>query len=137
MTILVVDDEPAIRGLLIEVLRDEGYDAVGAENGAAALASAAWLRPALILLDMRMPVMNGWEFAAAYRATPGPHAPILVLTAAASAQKWAEEIGAAGYAAKPFDIVKLLGEINRLTDSTATLCPSGGLERARGSGPLA
>ena len=43
MTILVVDDEPAIRGMLIEVLRDEGYDAVGAENGAAALAYDATL----------------------------------------------------------------------------------------------
>lgn len=113
--VLVVEDDDAIRNLVLEVLRDGGYDVVGAGNGAAGLDAVAHRPPCLILLDMRMPRMDGWTFARAYRATPGPHAPIIVCTAATDAQQRAAEIQAAGFLAKPFGLDELLATVERFT----------------------
>src|SRR5688500_6613495 len=90
--VLIVDDDSAIRGVLADLLQDEGYSTVEVENGEAALAFLDGGAADVILLDMRMPVMNGWQFAAAYRERAGPRAPIIVMTAAQDAQKWADEI---------------------------------------------
>jgi CheY-like chemotaxis protein len=77
--ILVVDDDEVIVHSIEFLLVEEGYPVVVAFNGREALARA---EARLILLDMKMPVMDGWAFAAAYRGLPGPHAPIVVMTAA-------------------------------------------------------
>ena len=63
---------------------------------------------------MRMPGVDGWRFAEAYRARPGPYAPILVLTAARDAAEYAAEIGADAYLAKPFELAELLRLLNGL-----------------------
>ena len=105
--ILVVDDEDSIRDLIDMALSEEGYAVLGAAHGAAALDLLSRRSPALILLDMRMPVMDGWSFATAYRRLPGPHAPIVVLTAARDAAERAGQIGADGYLAKPFTLQAL------------------------------
>ncbi len=110
--ILVVDDDDIILSSVEFLLMDEGYDVVVAKNGQEALELSEQHRPRLILLDMKMPVMDGWEFVAAYRQTPGPHAPILVMTAAHNSASRAAEIGADCYIAKPFD-VDLLVELVR------------------------
>jgi len=73
--VLVVDDEAAITTLVRSVLEDEGFEARAVGNGRRALELLRNTPARLILLDMWMPVMNGWEFAAAYRQTPPPHAP--------------------------------------------------------------
>jgi CheY-like chemotaxis protein len=70
-------------------------------------------RPSLVLLDMRMPVLDGWGFAAALKAR-GVTLPILVMTAAQNARAWAEEIGAQGVVAKPFEVPHLLDAGERL-----------------------
>ena len=106
--VLVVDDEDDIRGIVSEVLADEGYEVATAPHGAAALDLAGAECPGVILLDMRMPVMNGWQFAQAYRRMPGPHAPIVVMTAASDASAWCAEIGANACLPKPFDLDDLL-----------------------------
>jgi CheY-like chemotaxis protein len=106
--ILVVDDDEGIRKLIDMALIDEGYSVLTAASGADALEVAEKSPPGMILLDMRMPIMDGWAFAEAYRLTSGPHAPIIVLTAARDAQQWAEEISADGFLAKPFDLDDLL-----------------------------
>ena len=101
--ILIVDDDAGIRGVLADVLQDEGYTTAEAANGEAALAFLDGGAPDVILLDMRMPVMDGWQFAQAYRERTGPRAPIIVMTAAQDAQRWADEIGASACLAKPFE----------------------------------
>ena len=106
--ILVVDDDSDIRDLIEIVLAGEGYDVRTAADGVAALEVVEQSPPKLILLDMRMPVLDGWEFARRYRAGPGPHAPIVVLTAARDAAARAAEIGADGYLGKPFNVVELV-----------------------------
>jgi len=106
--ILVVDDDEVILSTLALFLADEGYVVVVAGNGQEALERAEREHPRLILLDMKMPVMDGWAFAAAYRERPGPHAPIIVMTAARDARGRAAEIAADGFLAKPFDLDRLL-----------------------------
>ena len=113
--VLVIDDDEAILGFIRDVLTDEGYQVLEAIDGAEALSEASREPPDLILLDMRMPRMDGWQFAQAYRATPGPHAPIIVITAARDAQDMATEIHAQGYLAKPFTIEDLLATVERHT----------------------
>jgi CheY-like chemotaxis protein len=105
--VLVVDDEEEIRDLVAMVLARQGYEVSIAEHGAAALDLVRQTRPAAILLDMRMPVMDGWAFAAAYRQLPAPHAPIIVLTAAHDALQRAAEIGADAALSKPFTTAEL------------------------------
>ena len=113
--VLVVDDDTAIRSLVETVLTDEGYEVATAENGRHALEVLKRVRPHVILLDMRMPVMNGWEFAAAYRKTPGPHAPILVITAGLDGKQKARDISADGLVTKPFDLDVLLEAVQKYT----------------------
>ena len=111
--ILVVEDDEAILRSIEQILSDEGYMVAAAPNGKEALELVKRAQPRLILLDMKMPVMDGWAFAAAYREHCGPHAPIIVLTAAHDSGARAAEIAAAGYIAKPFDLDKLLDLVRR------------------------
>ena len=109
--VLVVDDDEAIRAVIDEALSDEGYCVLTARDGADALRAVTATPPDLILLDMRMPVMDGWAFARAYRELPGPHAPIVVVTAAEDAALRATQVEAEGYLAKPFEIGALLAAV--------------------------
>lgn len=84
-----------------------------AEHGAAALEIVASTTPAVILLDMRMPVMDGWTFARHYRDAYQPGAPIVVCTAARDAGERAAQIGADGTLPKPFRLDDLLDTVER------------------------
>jgi CheY-like chemotaxis protein len=116
-TVLVVDDDAMIRSYVAEILADEGYLPEQAQNGREALdildrrARDGRPQPDLILLDMRMPIMDGWAFAEAYRARPGPHAPIVVTTAAHDAAARAAQVRADGVLPKPFDLDQLLDAV--------------------------
>jgi CheY-like chemotaxis protein len=98
--------------MLRDFLEGEGLAVHTAANGAEALEVVEALAPGLILLDMRMPILDGWGFAHQCRARKLAY-PIVVMTAAESARRWAEEIGATGYIAKPFDVDELLQTIER------------------------
>jgi CheY-like chemotaxis protein len=111
--ILVIDDDPAILSTVTDILEFEGYPVATATNGAEGLRYLEQQRPALVLLDMRMPVLDGWEFARILRDR-GITLPIVVMTAAQVARRWAQEIGATGYLAKPFDLLELLTTVERL-----------------------
>jgi two-component system, chemotaxis family, chemotaxis protein CheY len=110
---MVIDDDEAIREFVSWVLSDDGYEVVTANHGAVALGMLERWHPDVILLDMRMPVMDGWEFSRAYREMDNSHAPIVVLTAARDAADSADEIGADGYLSKPFDLLDLLDVVRR------------------------
>lgn len=111
--ILVADDDRAILATISEILAMEGYAVVTARNGAETLRQIEEARPALLLLDMRMPGLNGWDVARTLRER-GIVVPVLVMTAAQDARRWAEQIGADGYLAKPFDLDDLLTAVERL-----------------------
>ena len=105
---------PVILSTVEFILADEGYPVAVAMNGEEALERVEQDPPRLILLDLKMPVMDGWGFAAHYRQRPGPHAPIVVMTAAHDSRGRAAEIGADGYISKPFDGENLLAIVRRL-----------------------
>jgi CheY-like chemotaxis protein len=116
--VLVVEDDPDLAALEAEVLKLRGHEVDVASNGREALDAVERARPDLILLDMKMPVMNGREFADEYRRREPCTAPIVVVTAADDAQRRAAEVGASGWIAKPFDPEALVDKVARLlTDS--------------------
>jgi CheY-like chemotaxis protein len=108
VSVLVVEDDPAVVTLMEVALESAGYRVVTAPNGAVALAVIAVEHPALILTDMRMPVMDGWAFVAAYRTSPAPHAPVLVMTGDGDAEACCAQVGADGWLNKPFTVLALL-----------------------------
>ena len=112
--VLVVDDHAPIRDLVRLVLEGEGYAVQEAADGAAALRRARAAPPGVILLDLEMPGLDGPGFLAAYRAGPGPHAPVVVLTAAPEAGRRAAALGAAGWLGKPFDVAALRTVVARV-----------------------
>jgi two-component system, chemotaxis family, chemotaxis protein CheY len=111
--ILVVDDDPTILAAVSEALDLEGFPVVTATNGAEALVVVDRERPSLVLLDMRMPVLDGWGFMHAIRER-GVDITVVVMTAAADARRWGREIGAQGVLAKPFELDDLVGAVRRL-----------------------
>ncbi|HEX6475456.1 MAG TPA: response regulator [Candidatus Limnocylindria bacterium] len=116
--VLVVDDDDAIRDAVRDVLESEGIAVETAANGADALEQVSRHRPRLVLLDMRMPVLDGWGFATALRDR-GLALPVVVMTAAADASRWAEEIGAIGVVAKPFGVAELVTAVRRFGTASA------------------
>ncbi len=106
--ILVVDDEDDIRRVVALLLSDEGYRVLTARDGQEALEVIAGEMPAGILLDMKMPRMDGWQFAHEFRARYGRRVPLVVMTAARNSGQRAAEVEADGYISKPFDLDALL-----------------------------
>ena len=113
--LLVVEDDEDVRQAVSEALAAEGYDVTEAPDGAAALERARSSPPDLILLDMRMPGMDGWHFVQEYGRVPGVRAPIVVMTTGRDAASWASDIGADAYLAKPFDLEVLLKTVREHT----------------------
>jgi CheY-like chemotaxis protein len=111
--ILVVDDDATILVSVAELLELEGYAVATASNGAEALDLTRDLQPGLVLLDMRMPVLDGWGYARAVRED-GLEPRIVIMTAAHDARRWADEIGADGYIPKPFEADQLIKAVERL-----------------------
>jgi two-component system response regulator AtoC len=103
MKILVIDDDAGLRKSLSLILGDAGYEVVQAEDGEAGLASAAELRPDIILCDVRMPKMDGLRFLERYHEAGG-EALVLVMTAYGSLELAVEAMkrGAYDYLPKPF-----------------------------------
>ena len=103
---LVVDDDPDIRELLCAVLADDGWEARPATNGKVALDVLEEWKPDLVILDLMMPVMDGWTFAD--RMHERWDIPIVVLSAANNVEAHAKKLGAVAVVPKPFDIAQLL-----------------------------
>ena len=106
--VLIVEDERALRTALAMALADEGFDVATAANGAAALDVLEEFEPDAIVLDLNMPILDGFQFADAYRHRGGKQAPVIVCTTHALDQR-VRAIGAAATISKPVDIDRLVG----------------------------
>ena len=111
--ILVVDDDAMLRDVVVLALLQSGYPVQEAANGSQALRAIEKSDPSLVVLDMQMPVLDGWgvarELQAKRLATP-----VLAMTAGPDAERSAQEIGAAGFLQKPFGISELLIQVEAL-----------------------
>lgn len=112
-SILIVEDDDDLReGIRMMLELGTSHRVRAASDGARALEAIAEELPDLILLDMKMPKMNGWALADGLR-TRGLKIPIVVCTAAEDARARAEEIGAEGWLTKPFDYDDLLAAVEK------------------------
>jgi CheY-like chemotaxis protein len=115
--ILVVDDDPSVRALVRDLLEWEGHVVQVAPDGYAALRAVAAERPDGVVLDVRMPGMDGHEVLARLRAMPdGLELPVVMLTAAADdANAWRGWTGGVDvFLGKPFDAEDLLRSLDHL-----------------------
>src|SRR5919204_2860656 len=119
--ILVVEDDASIRGFVSEVLRDDGYEVSEASNGLEALEALSDGRPDLIVLDLMMPVMDGWTFVEeCHRSRACDEVPIVVTSASHDLPRTAERLRSFGVRtclAKPFDVDGLTALVERYVGS--------------------
>jgi DNA-binding response OmpR family regulator len=115
--ILVVDDEDDILHFLEMVLREKGYQVTTASGGHEALTRAQIDKPDLVLLDIMMPQMDGWEVLKLLRVDEGTsHIPVAMLSARTEAKDRVQGLqeGAIDYICKPFSLQELLGKIETI-----------------------
>ncbi|MCK6081094.1 response regulator transcription factor [Microbacterium sp. EYE_5] len=120
--ILIVDDEPHIVSLVSRAVHAEGYDAVGADDGPEALALALAGDIDLIVLDVGLPTMDGFEVLRELRGS-GDTTPVIMLTARSGTSDTIEglDAGASDYVPKPFAVAELMARVrSRLRDSAAS-----------------
>lgn len=113
--ILIVDDEPDIRRLITFSLKRGGYDVIEATDGVAACATAEAEQPDLILMDVMMPVMNGFEASKRLKENPATTGiPIVMLSAKSQVyeQEQGLESGAVEYITKPFTPAELVQQVS-------------------------
>ena len=110
--VLVIEDDGAIREAVSEVLAGEGYEVTEAANGLEGLREARARRPNLIVLDLMMPTMNGWQFREAQRDDPSlADIPVIVLSA--YSEMPGPRLDEAARFSKPFDVVTLLLAVDK------------------------
>ena len=122
MKILLVEDNEMNRDMLSRRLVRKGYDIVIAVDGQQALDMAATESPDLILMDMSLPVIDGWETTRRVKANPDTKAiPVIALTAHAMVEDKDKAIAAGcdDFDTKPVDIQRLVGKIQALLDGHA------------------
>jgi two-component system, chemotaxis family, chemotaxis protein CheY len=112
--VLVVDDDPDILQTLALCLSTEGYRILMAANGQEALDVLSRERPDCVLLDLMMPVMDGWQFVTEIETRGWRRMPLLVLSADRAVQQHSVKLRAEAYLAKPFDLDELLGKVSQL-----------------------
>jgi CheY-like chemotaxis protein len=121
--ILLVEDDEMNRDMLSRRLERRGYQVIIAVNGHEGVALAQSQAPDLILMDMSLPVLDGWEATRQIKATPDTRAiPIIALTAHAMSgdREQALEAGCDDYDSKPVEFARLLGKIQVLLNKEAT-----------------
>ena len=121
--VLVVDDDPDVVEAVGVVLEDDGYRVETATDGPAALRSVLEAPPDLIVLDVRMPRLNGWEFCEIVRRQSHTRdVPVLFLTGRGEMrdQITAMQVGGSGHLRKPFRIEDLRDKVRALTRETKT-----------------
>jgi CheY-like chemotaxis protein len=116
-TVLVVDDEPEVVLVLQFSLEAEGYQTLAASNGLQALEEIAAHHPQLMVLDIMMPLMDGWSVLAEMLKLPREERPRVVIVSALASlndRAKAAELGADAYVPKPFNVEELIGVLHDL-----------------------
>jgi DNA-binding response OmpR family regulator len=115
--VLIVEDDADTRAFLRIYLEHAGFEPVTASNGRDGLSQVHAQRPTLILLDLSMPVMTGWEFRAAQQALADRElagVPVVIISALIDCEDHGLPLGAAGVVPKPIDCDRLLTVLNGL-----------------------
>lgn len=114
--ILVVEDDATMQKMALKILRSRGFRSELARNGKEALAMAAKLQPGLILMDLSLPEMNGWEATRALKADPAlSRIPVVAITAHAMVgdRETAFAAGCTECLTKPYELEELIGLVER------------------------
>ena len=124
LKLLLAEDDPIIRDLMIRRLRRQAIDPLVAKDGQEAIELAESEQPSIILMDMKMPNVDGWEATRIIKANPTTqHIPIIALTSQAMAddRRKCMEAGCSDYMTKPVNFPNLLYKINGLTAGLSML----------------
>ena len=112
--VLVVEDEPPIREVIADVLRERGFEVLPAANGAEALDLLDTVRPDVMVLDLLMPVMHGWAFMESYiEKTDGHPIPIVVVSVNPVLPRSFDRLGVRRVVSKPFDVDALVDAVEQ------------------------
>jgi CheY-like chemotaxis protein len=133
-TVLVVEDDPMIRDVLWRLLQIEGYRVITAENGVQGVQHARVSRPDLIVMDMGLPLLNGWQATHRIRSMPVTrHIPIIALTAYAMQEDRNRclSVGCNEYESKPVDFPRLAAKIREQLQRSQTEQPRVELDAAQ------
>ena len=117
--VLVVDDHPEIRDLMVKILERRGYRVSTASDGHDALTQFALARPDLVITDLSMPGLNGYQLCRLIRGISS--VPVLIMSAQKGVEEKAYEMGADAFVSKPFDMEALWAEIDELLLDTCRL----------------
>ncbi|SVC68292.1 uncharacterized protein METZ01_LOCUS321146 [marine metagenome] len=117
--VLVVDDQPEIRNLMVEILKKRGYQVSTASDGHDVLTQFELARPDLVITDLTMPGLNGYQLCRLIRGISS--VPVLVMNAQMGAEDMAYRMGADAFIPKPFDLEGLWAEIEELLLETCSL----------------
>ncbi|MEO8288775.1 MAG: response regulator [Chloroflexota bacterium] len=116
-SVLVVDDNPDIVAIIVQVLLDEGFEPISAANGQEGLYIFRREQPALILVDLQMPIMTGQEMLQHIREEAGDEGedvPVIIVSAHPHIKREAARTGATEYLHKPFEIDDLVSKVRSL-----------------------
>ena len=117
--VLVVDDHPEIRDLMVKILERRGYRVSTTSDGHDALTQFALARPDLVITDLSMPGLNGYQLCRLIRGISS--VPVLIMSAQKGVEEKAYEMGADAFVSKPFDMEALWAEIDELLLDTCRL----------------
>lgn len=110
--VLVVDDDPLIRSIIRDLLEEEGFAVALASDGIQAIRMVSERFPALIILDMGLPLMDGEQVGILLHTNHGSKLPILIVSASTGVADKARRVGAVGYLRKPFDLDDLTAAVH-------------------------
>jgi two-component system, chemotaxis family, chemotaxis protein CheY len=117
--VLVVEDDETIRNVIADVLEDRGFRVQGAANGVEALVRLDEARPDVMVLDLLMPVMHGWDFMESYaQKTGGDQIPIVVVSVNPALPRSFNRFGVHAVIGKPFDVDELLNAVDEALSTT-------------------
>jgi two-component system, chemotaxis family, chemotaxis protein CheY len=111
--VLVIDDDDELAEVLRQALRESGYAVATVRHGAAALDLIGQIQPDLILLDLRMPIMDGWSFITQYRRSGKWNGRIVLVSGHPDVREISQRLRADAYVGKPFELTQLLSTVQQ------------------------